>query len=73
MGELTFYNQLIGGSKLAARKRDARSLGKPARDAVRLTQRVYNIVLQKSIPTQIRQVILHISNSQNKLTIFGGG
>ena len=34
MGELTFYNHLIGGSKLAARKRDARSLGKPARDAV---------------------------------------
>ena len=29
-----------------------------------LTQRAYKVVLQKSIPAQIRQLILHVSDDQ---------
>ena len=36
----------------------------PELDSVHLTQSVVSVVLQKSIPTQIRQFILHISSSK---------
>jgi len=38
-----------------------------------LTQRVLKVVLQKSIPTQIRQPLFHISNSKGNFDGFVGG
>ena len=38
-----------------------------------LTESVYQVVLQKSIPAQIRQLILYISNSKGYVDGFVGG
>ena len=40
---------------------------------VYLTQSVFKCVLQKSIPTQIRQPILYLSNSKRLVDGFVGG
>jgi hypothetical protein len=42
-------------------------------DRVYLTQSVFTVALQKSIPTQIRQLILRISNSNGQVDDFCGG
>jgi hypothetical protein len=42
-------------------------------EQVHLTQSVFKVVLQTPIPTQIRQLILHISNSTGKVDGFVGG
>ena len=39
---------------------------------VHLTQSAFKVVLQKSIPPQIRQPILHISNSKGEVDGFAG-
>ena len=40
---------------------------------VHFAQRVFRVVLQKSIPTQIRQLILYARNSKGRADGFGGG
>jgi hypothetical protein len=43
-----------------------------ARIQVYLTQSVYSVVLQKSTPAQIRQLILYISKSKQYVANFVG-
>ena len=49
------------GTDQSAEARDSRGLFE---DHSYLTESIYKVVLQKSIPAQIRQLILYISNNQ---------
>ena len=53
------------------RPEDLRGVG-GLHDQVYLSQSVFQVVLQKSIPTQLCQLVLYISNSKERIGGFVG-
>ena len=66
--EVRFRWQVLVASQEARRAVEASGLSHPV--PAYLTQSVFKVVLQKSIPTRIRQLVIYISSCKGKVDDF---